>query len=66
MNIFDQRLFVELTAEYSKDDLSADDYEELYMRFSNIGHLNEVQPYLLTMRYFGWGTSDEKGGGCTF
>ena len=61
MNIFDQRLFVELTAEYSKDDLSADDYEELYMRFSNIGHLNEVQPYLLTMRYFGWGTSDEKG-----
>lgn len=60
MDIFDQYLFEELTAQYSKSGLSADDYEELYMRFSNIDHLDEVQPYLLTMRYFGLGTSSEK------
>ena len=31
MDIFDQYLFEELTTQYSKSGLSADDYEELYM-----------------------------------
>ena len=60
MDIFDQYLFEELTTQYSKSGLSADDYEELYMRFCNMDHLDEVQPYLMTMRYFGLGTAPEK------
>lgn len=60
MDIFDQYLFEELTTQYSKSGLSADDYEELYMRFCNIDHLDEVQPYLMTMRYFGLGTAPDK------
>jgi len=60
MDIFDQYLFDELTAQYAQPDLSSDDYEELFMRFGNIAHLDEVQPYLLTMRYFGLGTVAEK------
>lgn len=60
MDIFDQYLFEELTMQYSKSGLSADDYEELYMRFCNIDYLDEVQPYLMTMRYFGLGTTPEK------
>ena len=60
MDIFDQYLFEELTTQYSKSGLSADDYEELYMRFCNMDHLEEVQPYLMTMRYFGLGTAPEK------
>lgn len=49
MDIFDQHLFEELTAEYAKTNLSYDDYEELYMRFCNIDYMNEVRPYLLVM-----------------
>lgn len=60
MDIFDKYLFEELATQYSKYGLSADDYEELYMRFCNIDYLDEVQPYLLTMRYFGLGTAPEK------
>ena len=60
MDIFDQCLFEELTTQYSKSGLSADDYEELYMRFCNIDHLDEVRPYLMTMRFFGLGTASEK------
>lgn len=60
MDIFDQYLFEELTAQYSKDYLSADDYEEIFMRFCNMDYLPEVQPYLQTMRYFGLGTTPEK------
>ena len=60
MDIFDQYLFEELTAQYSQPELSTDDYEELYMRFCNMDHLDEVQPYLMTMRYFGLGTAPEK------
>lgn len=60
MDIFDQYLFEELTTQYSKSGLSADDYEELYMRFCNMDYLDEVQPYLMTMRYFGLGIAPEK------
>lgn len=60
MDIFDQYLFEELTTQYSKSGLSADDYEELYQRFCNLDYLKEVRPYLLTMRFFGLGTAAEK------
>ena len=60
MDIFDQFIFEELTVQYAQSNLTADDYEELYMRFSNIDHLDEVQPYLMTMRFFGLGTAPEK------
>lgn len=60
MDIFDQYLFEQLTMQYSKSGLSTDDYEELYMRFCNMDYLDEVQPYLMTMRYFGLGTAPEK------
>ena len=60
MDIFDQYLFEELTTQYSKYGLSADDYEELYQRFCNLDYLKEVRPYLLTMRFFGLGTAAEK------
>lgn len=60
MDIFDECLFKELTTQYAKPNLSADDCEELYMRFCNLDYLPEVQPYLKTMRYFGLGTTPEK------
>lgn len=60
MDIFDQYLYEELTTQYAKSDLSADDYEELYQRFCNMDNISEVKPYLLTMRFFGLGTTAEK------
>lgn len=60
MDIFDQYLFEELTVQYAKSSLSDDDYEELYMRFCNMDYLSEVRPYLLTMRFWGLGTTAEK------
>ncbi len=60
MDIFDQYLFEELTTQYAQSDLTANDYEELYMRFCNMNHLDEVQPYLMTVRYFGLDTVLEK------
>lgn len=60
MDIFDQYLFKELTTQYSRSDISTDDYEELYQRFCYLDYLKEVQPYLLTMRFFGLGTTPEK------
>lgn len=52
MDIFDQYLFEELTTQYSKSGLSADDYEELYQRFCNMDYLVEVKSYLLTIISF--------------
>ena len=60
MDIFDQYLYEELTTQYARPGLSADDYEELYQRFCNMDYLAEVKPYLLTMRFFGLGTAAEK------
>lgn len=60
MDIFDQYLYEELTTQYARPGLSADDYEELYQRFCNMDYLAEVKPYLLTMRFFGLGTGAEK------
>lgn len=60
MDIFDQFLFEELTMQYAQTNLTKDDYEELYMRFCNLDHLTEIQPYLQTMRFWGLGTTPEK------
>lgn len=51
MNIFEQYIFEELTQQYAESNLSLEDYEELYQRFSNIDDLPEVKPYLLAMRF---------------
>lgn len=55
MDIFDQYTFEEIIKEYNKPDLTIEDYEELYIRFCHIDHLDEVKPYLFTMRFFGNG-----------
>lgn len=60
MDMFDQFLFEELTTQYSKPGLLADDYEELFMRFCNLDYLPEVQPYLQTMRFWGLGTAPDR------
>lgn len=56
MDIFDQYIYEELVSEYERSGLTDDDYEELYMRFCNLGYLEEVKPYLLVMRCLGLGT----------
>ena len=61
MDIFDQYIYEELISEYEHSDLTDDDYEELFTRFSNLHHLDEVKPYLLVMRYLGLGTTPEPG-----
>lgn len=59
MDIFDQYLFEELVSEYERSGLTDDDYEELYIRFCKLNHLEEAKPYLLVMRYLGLGTPAE-------
>lgn len=59
MDVFDTCLFQELTKQYAKIALSPDEQEELYIRFGNLDHLEEVKPYLYAMRYLGWGTKAE-------
>lgn len=59
MDLFDQYLFDELAAMYAKKNLSADEQEELYIRFGNLDHLEQVHPYLYAMRFFGWGVPAE-------
>lgn len=59
MNTFDQYLFEELVSEYGRSGLTDDDCEDLYIRFCNLNHLEEVKPYLLVMRYLGLGTIAE-------
>lgn len=60
MDIFDQFLFDEIVKEYSRADLSSEDYEEIYQRFLNIEHVPEVKPYLLAMRFLGLGTEADQ------
>ncbi len=59
MDIFDKYIFEELVSEYNKPNLSNDDYEELYIRFCNLNHLEEAKPYLLVMRFLGLGIPAE-------
>lgn len=58
--MFDKYLFDEITHDYSKNDLTFEEYEEIYQRLLNIQHLSEVQPYLWTMRFFGYGTKADE------
>lgn len=59
MDIFDQYLFEKLVLEYKRSGLTNNDYEELYIRFCNLNHLEKVKSYLLFMRYLGLGTPAE-------
>ena len=60
MDVFDKYLFDEITQEYQQDDLSSDDYEELYQRFLNLHHIPEVKAYLFAMRSLGYGTKADE------
>lgn len=55
MDVFDKYLFDEITQDYDQDDLSSEDYEEIYQRFLNLEHIPEVKPYILAMRFLGFG-----------
>ena len=59
MDAFDQYLFNELTKSYAPKVLTRDELESIYIRMRNLEDLEEVQPYLYAMRYFGWGTPAE-------
>ena len=56
MNDFDQYLFEELIKDYASMNINDVHQEELYQRFLNLDYLDEVKPYLFTMRYLGLGT----------
>ena len=56
MNDFDQYLFNELIKDYASMNINDVHQEELYQRFLNLDYLDEVKPYLFTMRYLGLGT----------
>ena len=43
-------------------ELSADEYYELFTRFSDLSSLAEVKPYLYTMRFLGYGTQEDRDG----
>lgn len=60
MDMFDKFLFDEITQDYNKDNLSSEEYEEIYQRFLNLEHVPEVKPYLLAMRFLGLGTEAEQ------
>lgn len=59
MDVFDEYLYTELINDYAQPNLQEEDYEELYQRFLNINHVPEVNPFILTMRYFGLGVHPE-------
>ena len=59
MDIFDKYIFDEVVELYAKSNVSEEEYEEIYQRMLSIEYLDEVQPYLYVMRYFGWGTKEE-------
>ncbi len=59
MDIFDQYIFEEIVSEYERSNLTNEDYEELYIRFCNLSHLDEAKPYIFVMRFFGLGTLAE-------
>ena len=59
MDAFDLYLFNELTKAYEPNILTREEQESIYIRMRNLDYLEEVQPYLYAMRYFGWGTKAE-------
>lgn len=60
MDLFDQYLFRELETMYARTNLTGEEQLELFVRFNNLEHLEEVQPYLFAMRFFGWGTDNQR------
>ena len=60
MDVFDKYLFEEITNDYDKDDLSTEDYGEIYQRFLNLEHIPEVKPYILAMKFLGYGTKTDE------
>lgn len=60
MDMFDQYLFRELEKMYARTSLTAEEQRELFIRFGNLEHLEEVQPYLFAMRWFGWGVEAQR------
>lgn len=48
--------FDELSALYKKSNLGKIEWEELFQRFSLIDYLPEARPYILAMKFMGWGT----------
>lgn len=56
MNFLEQYMFDELVELYGEDDLNDEDYAEIYRRFCYLDHLEETRPYILAMRFMGWGT----------
>ena len=62
MTDYEKYLFDELVEEYSKPEISADEYYELFTRFNGLSSLAEVKPYLYTMRFFGYGTQEDRDG----
>lgn len=60
MDLFDKFLFDEIAQDYSQNNLSSEDYEEIHKRFLNLEHVTEVKPYLLAMRFLGLGTEEEQ------
>lgn len=59
MDAFDKYIYDEITKTYAKNNISDEEYEELYQRFDNLSNEPEVKPYLFAMRYMGWGTKSE-------
>jgi len=56
MDLFEEKLYDELIGLYKKNDLGKTEWEELFQRFSLIGYLPEAKPYILAMKFMGWGT----------
>lgn len=59
MDFFEQFIFDELEEQYTKDELTTYDYEDIYERFTHLEHFDEVKPYLYAMRFLGKGTKAE-------
>lgn len=60
MDLFEQNLYTDIAENYAKDDVSKEDYEEIFLRLENLKYVPEVQPYLIAMRYMGYGVPAEK------
>lgn len=59
MNSLDENLLNEAIFNYSKSDITNEEYEDLYYCFLDLSHIPATEPYLYTMRYMGYGTTAE-------
>lgn len=60
VDIFEKKIYDEITNSYKMNNISQDDYEEIFERFENMKYMSEVLPYIFAMRYLGLGTKAEK------